>query len=136
MRFGLPRDENHPMIQDALLLVRQGAAPAGCNRDAPSPGPDKEPAYLVLASRSSFSSPRLTNCRSAVQPGFTRAVVERMTCCRVGDARLGRGGGSLLAGPFPRKGGDEMWGVLGGMAFAGVLALMFGRSGRRGKRGG
>ena len=39
-------------------------------------------------------------------------------------------------GHSQRKKGEQMWGVVGGMAFAGVFALMFERSGRRSRRRG
>jgi hypothetical protein len=35
-----------------------------------------------------------------------------------------RGGGPFLAGPFPTERGDEC-GAFGGIAFSGVLALIF-----------
>jgi hypothetical protein len=35
---------------------------------------------------------------------FRVAVLETSVLLHVGDARLGRGGGLLLAGPFPRSG--------------------------------
>jgi hypothetical protein len=48
---------------------------------------------------------------------------------------LAEEGAPCWPGHSHRK-GREMWGVFGGIAFAGFLALMFGRSSRRTRRDG